>query len=54
MVTRIAQKGAKREPRIALEIGTKRPNLTPTNVHPGLKPDKNVPMSAAISLAKAF
>ena len=45
-VTRIAQKGAKREPRIALEIGTKRANLTRTNVHRPLKLDQSVPTSA--------
>jgi hypothetical protein len=45
-VTRIAQKGAKREPRIALEIGTKRANLTPTNVHRLLKLGRGVPTSA--------
>ena len=32
-----AQKGAKREARIAQRIGVRVPNLTPTNVHPPLK-----------------
>jgi len=53
-VTRIAQKGAKREPRIALEIGTKRVNLTPTNVQRPLKRDESVPKSARYSATKAI